>query len=342
LRKAILEGPNDLVLETVDAPAPRAGEALIEVAACGICGSDLHSFRGEHPLVIYPVTPGHEFSGRVVAVGDGVDADLVGRSVCVEPSLFCGACAQCASGRYNICTELRVMGFQAPGAFCERVAVPLNRLHFLPDGVDLLAGALAEPAAVGVHALRRSGASPHDIVLIVGGGVIGLMVLKAALAEGCEAVMVEGSRQRADRAVEFGAGEAFVFSETGPEEVAASGGAGFGAVFECVGRAETIDFAVRAAPRGGTIVAVGVPPGPVPVPMPLVQDGELDLKGTLMYRGEDFTRAIELLASGSINAADFVTHRVALDDIMSGYRIMDAAEPATLKVIVDIGGVTSG
>jgi L-iditol 2-dehydrogenase len=342
LRTAVLKSPGDIALEKTRAPSPGAGEALVEVAACGICGSDLHAFRGEHPLVIYPVTPGHEFSGTVTAVGEGVDPGMAGRRVCVEPSLFCGECVQCASGRYNICSELRVMGFQAPGAFSDLAAVPASRLHLLPDGIDLVSGALAEPAAVGVHALRRSGVEPDDMVLIVGGGVIGLMVLKAALADGCDAVMVEGSATRADRALKFGAEEAFVFQETTAEEVAASGGRGFAAVFECVGRAETIDFAVRTAPRGGTVVAVGVPPGPVLVPMPLVQDGELDIRGTLMYRGEDFERAIELIGSGAIKAEDFVTHKVTLDDLAEGYRIMDEAEPRTLKVIVDVGGVTGG
>ncbi|MHB8896577.1 MAG: zinc-dependent alcohol dehydrogenase, partial [Candidatus Geothermincolia bacterium] len=168
--RAMLHGPGNLVLDQAPEPVPGTGDVLVEVSACGICGSDLHSFRGEHPLVIYPVTPGHEFSGVVVAAGAGVEPDVVGSRVCVEPSLYCGGCPRCRSGRYNICDNLKVMGFQAPGAMCGLVAVPAHRLHPLPDGVDLLSGALAEPAAVGVHAVARSGVKGGERVLVVGAG----------------------------------------------------------------------------------------------------------------------------------------------------------------------------
>jgi 2-desacetyl-2-hydroxyethyl bacteriochlorophyllide A dehydrogenase len=333
MRRAVLGGPGDLTVVDAKEPEPRRGEVLVKVAACGICGSDLHAFNGEHPLVIYPVTPGHEFSGTIVAAGEGADPGLVGRNACVEPSLVCGTCPQCVSGRYNICGGLRVMGFQAPGAMCGFIAVPVDRLHMLPEDVGLEAGALAEPAAVGVHALGRSGVEPGASILIVGAGVIGLMVLKVAKALGCRVAVVEGSAERAERAIGFGADEAVVF----PDALAQPADRGFDAVFECVGRAETIDLAVRAAPRGGTVVAVGVAPGPVPVPMPLVQDGEIDIRGTLMYTGADFERAIELIRSGAITPGEFVTHRVTLDELERGYELAGMAGPETLKVLVEIG-----
>jgi len=339
LKRAVLEAPGRLVVVTDERPTAGPGQVVVEVASCGICGSDLHAFNGEHPLVIYPVTPGHEFSGTIAETGEGVDPGLAGRQVCVEPSLFCGGCLQCLSGRYNICSSLRVMGFQAPGAMCEFISVPRDRLHFLPPGVGLVDGALAEPAAVGVHAVSRSGIGSGDNVLIVGAGVIGLMVLKVAQALGCEAVVVESTPERALRAVDFGAVRAVSFDQLGQGEVPSAPGDGsFAAVFECVGRPETIDLALRAAPRGGTIIVVGVPPGPVPVPVPLIQDGELEVRGTLMYRGEDFERALELLESGAIKPDGFVTHHVSLDEVESGYRLMSDPGAKALKVLVDIGG----
>lgn len=337
MKRALLEGPGILKVVQDDAPEPGAGEVLVRVAACGICGSDLHAYNGEHPLVIYPVTPGHEFSGTVVATGSGVDAGLAGSLVCIEPSLYCGECAQCASGRYNICSNLRVMGFQAPGAFCDFIAVPQNRVHLLPAGVGPVEGALAEPAAVGVHAFARSGLTGGEAVLIVGAGVIGLMVMKVTAAAGCTCVMVEGDKGRAARALDMGADKAIVFGEAPADVIALAGGErGFGAVFECVGRAETIDLALRCAPRGGTVVAVGVPPGPVPVDMALVQDGELEVRGTLMYMGADFDRALELISIGAILADDFVTHRVSLDELDRGYGIAREGGAGTLKVLVDV------
>ena len=337
MKRAMLRGPGDLTVEECVKPEPGPGEVIVRVAACGICGSDLHSFKGEHPLVIYPVTPGHEFAGTVSATGEGVDPGLEGSLACVEPSLFCGQCPQCRSGRYNICDSLRVMGFQAPGAMCEYVAVPAHRLHMLPGDADLLAGALAEPAAVGVHAVARSDLKSGEKALVIGAGVIGLMVLKAALARGCEVVVVEENAERAARAAGFGAADSFVFSEVDVAALSEVGGReDFSAVFECVGKADTIDLAVRVAPRGGTVVTTGVPAGPVPVAMPLVQDGELDIRGTLMYMGEDYERALEMIAAGSIKASDFVTHTFSLDDIVKGYGVMAAAQPATLKVMIEI------
>lgn len=335
MKQVVVDRPGSIAVREAAEAGPGPGEVLIEVAYCGICGSDLHVIRGEHPFVVYPVTPGHEFSGIVLDAGEGVSRDLVGERVSVEPSLYCGECGQCRAGRYNICSALKVMGFQAPGAMTERLAVPAHRLHPLPAGVGMAAGALVEPAAVAVHALSRSGAGSGAGILVVGAGVIGLMVLKVAAAAGCRVTMVESTPERARRAGKFGADEVFVFDDVIPEQLA---GEAFDAVFECVGRPETIDLAVRSAPRGGRIVAVGVFPGSVPVPMSLVQDGELELVGTLMYMGDDFRRAIELVESGAVTTEDFVTDTFGIDDVEAAYRRAGENDPAVLKVFVEIKG----
>ena len=338
MKRVMLEKAGSLSLVTCDEPAPGPGDVLIEVRACGICGSDLHAYLGRHPLVKYPVTPGHEFSGEVVAAGTGVESGLLGSRVCVEPSLACGDCPQCKSGRYNICGNLRVLGFQADGAMCEKVAVPQDRIHVMPPGVDFKGGALAEPAAVGVHALARSGAGPGERILVVGAGVVGLMITRAAKALGCRVTVVEDTRERVSRALDFGADEALLFGEETHRSTRRKPGAGFQAVFECVGKPETLDLAVRLAPRGSTVVVVGVFSQPVPVPIPLVQDGELDLKGTLMYTGEDFRRALDLIAGGLIEPDDFITHTIGLDEVERGYRLLADPEAPTVKVLVEYGG----
>jgi len=131
LKRALLKGPRDLVVEEVTDPAAGPGEVLVRVSACDICRSDVHTYTGIHPFVIYPVVPGHEFSGTIESVGAGVETELVGARVSVEPSFYCGVCRQCLSGRDNICANLRVIGFQAPGAMCELLTVPANRIHLL-------------------------------------------------------------------------------------------------------------------------------------------------------------------------------------------------------------------
>jgi L-iditol 2-dehydrogenase len=203
--------------------------------------------------------------------------------------------------------------------------------------VGLVDGALAEPTAVSVHALSRSGVQEGRPVLIVGAGMIGLVLMKAAGAIGCPVVVVEATAERVGRALDLGADKAFAFDEVEPGEVAAAAGPdGFGAVFECVGSPGTIDFAVRAAPRGGTVVAVGVFPGAVPVPMSLVQDGEVEIRGTLMYRGEDFKRALELLDGGLVRADDIITHRLALDEVERAYRLAGDPGARSLKVMLEL------
>jgi 2-desacetyl-2-hydroxyethyl bacteriochlorophyllide A dehydrogenase len=332
----MLDSPGELRIETCAQPVAGPGEAIVRVMRCGICGSDIHSYLGRHPLVVFPVTPGHEFSGVVAEVGDGVDDGIIGARVCVEPSLTCGRCPQCVSGRYNICEELKVMGFQAPGAFCDRVAVPAEKLHILPDGVSFEAGALAEPLAVGVHALDRSGAGAGGTILIIGTGVIGLMVLTAAVSEGIDVIAIESDAARAQVARSLGAIEVFSPDDKGLARMARK--VQVHAVLECVGRAETADMAVRLAPRGSTVVVVGVFPGPVPVRLDLVQDGELDLTGTLMYTSADFERALLILGRGRMDAGALVTHTVSLEDLAQGYGLLVEPGKLTLKVMVDVGG----
>ena len=336
MRRAMLDSPGELRIEKCAKPEAGPGEAIVRVMRCGICGSDIHSYLGRHPLVVFPVTPGHEFSGVVAEVGDGVDEGIIGARVCVEPSLTCGRCPQCVSGRYNICEELKVMGFQAPGAFCERVAVPAEKLHILPDGVSFEAGALAGPLAVGVHALDRSGVGAGGTILIIGTGVIGLMVLTAAVSEGIDVIAIESDAARAQVARSLGAIEVFSPEEVGLARMARK--VQVHAVLECVGRAETADMAVRLAPRGSTVVVVGVFPGPVPVPLDLVQDGELDLTGTLMYTSADFERALLILGRGRMDAGALVTHTVSLEDLAQGYGLLVEPGKLTLKVMVDVGG----
>lgn len=337
MKRAVLDKPNTLKVMDSDAPRPGPGEALVKVMRCGVCGSDIHSYTGRHPLTVYPVTPGHEFSGIVTEVGDRVDRALEGARVCVEPSLTCGRCPQCLSGRYNICGELKVMGFQAPGAFCELIAVPAEKVHLLPGDVGFDAGALAEPLAVGVHALRRSGAGRGDSALIIGAGVIGLMVLTAARASGIDALVAEPDAARADTARALGATRVFPGGRHSSELISAVSEAGVGFVFECVGLARTADMAVRLAPRGSTLVVAGVFPGPVPVPLDLVQDGELDIRGTLMYMAEDFELALGLLGDGLVDTEALITHSVPLEQLERGYNIAIERRPPTLKVMVRVG-----
>lgn len=336
MRQVLLEGPGRLAVLEGPEPVPGPGEALVRVEACGICGSDVHSFAGRHPFVIYPVVPGHEFCGTVEAVGEGAPEEWVGSRVVVEPSLACGTCLQCRAGRYNICGALRVMGFQAPGAMCELISVPEDRVHVLPVGMSARAGALVEPCAVAVHAFARARTRAGGWVAVIGAGVIGGMLVRVARSAGCRVVCIEKDPGRLARLPEVDA--ALVPSEDTAPEIRELTSGELGAVFECVGCADTLDLAVRAAPRGSTVVVVGVFGEPVPMEAALVQDGELELKGTLMYMASDFQEAIRLIAAGAVEPSDFITHVVPLEGVEGAFRMLLAPTEPVMKVIVEPGG----
>jgi len=336
MKCAILKKAGEILIKDIEEPPVKKGEALLRIHACGICGSDLHSYSGKHPFVIYPIIPGHECSGEIVEVGEGVDQSILGKKACIEPSLFCGECPRCKSGRYNICDNLRVLGFQAPGAMCEYISVPLHRIHILPDTCDYFSGALVEPCAVAVHALSRAAMNKGDWILIIGGGVIGLMLLKVAKASGFKVGLVEAREERMRIALSFGADFA-----TSPAEFQKESGpkfrpGEFAAVFECVGNESAINLAIRAAPRGSTVVVAGVFSGPCMLPVELIQDGEIEVKGTLMYMKDDFEKAIELILRGIIKKEDFITRTVTLEEVDSGFKMLLDPDVQTLKVMVSI------
>ena len=193
-----------VVSETAD-PAAGAGEVRIRVHRCGICGSDLHAFKGEHPFISLPAYPGHELAGVIDQLGSGVKGWSIGDRVCVQPQLICGECPLCESGRYNICVDLRVMGCQGPGGLADYILSPAAMLHHLPDTVSFDQGALVEPLAVGVRAVRRAGNVGGRTALIQGAGTIGLTCLMVAKVYGTALTVITDTREdRRERAREIG------------------------------------------------------------------------------------------------------------------------------------------
>jgi len=326
-----------LVEEEVPAPEPKAGEALVAVKCVGVCGSDIHAYYGEHPYISCPIVPGHEFVGIVTKVGEGVDEGWLGRRVTALPSLVCGKCYNCRSGRFNICQELKVIGCQSDGAFAEFVPVPADKLFALPDEMSWEEAALIEPLAVAVHAVRIAGDIVNQRVVVYGGGPIGLLVMQVVKAYGAkEVILSEPNSFRRSLAQKLGADyvidpgtvqpSRWLLDKFGPEGIDLS--------FECVGVEATIQEAILSNRKGTTIVVAGVFPKPVMVDMGLVQDRELKLLGTLMYIKEDFTEAIELLSSGRVKGLPLVTHRVAFADTPKAFEIIAKEKGSCVKLLI--------
>jgi L-iditol 2-dehydrogenase len=339
MKQAELYAPLDVRLREAPRPAPGADEVLIAVARVGICGSDLHAYHGRHPFIQLPVVPGHEFAGTVAEVGPDVRGFVPGQRVTVEPSLVCGTCINCRQGRYNICERLQVIGCQTSGALAEYLAVPAAKVLLLPDSLTWDQGALLEPLAVAVHAVRVARFQPGADVLILGGGTIGLMVLQAAKAFGAGQVMISDLIQRRlDLALQLGAERAVSPTQTDLAQVLEEtfGPPRADVIFECVGVAATAREAVRAARKGTRIVLAGVFEEEVPLSLGLVQDRELELVGTLMYAGDDFATAIRLVGSGQVEVEPLITHRFPLSRAAEAFAAADDRERA-LKVLVEIG-----
>lgn len=321
--RAVVRAPHRIELEERELADPGPGEVLLRTLAVGICGSDLHVLEGLHPFVTLPVFPGHEVVAEVEAAGAGAEG-WVGRRVVLEPSLVCGACRNCRSGRYNICEHLAVMGFQAPGGMGERFLAPADRLHGVPEAMSTDAAVLVEPVAVATHAMRMAGPVADRDVAVVGAGTIGLLCAQVARAHGVASLAVSdvdpGRRALA---------EGFGFqarNELAPATVDVA--------LECVGVEGALQQAIASSRKGATVAVVGVYGADPRVQAGLVQDWELRLQGCLMYTAEDYREAIRLLEAGAIDVGRMISARYPLDEVEAAFE-RAAARGATLKVVIE-------
>jgi (R,R)-butanediol dehydrogenase/meso-butanediol dehydrogenase/diacetyl reductase len=331
----------------VPAPAVRPGEVLVEVAACGLCGSDLHEYlhgpvyipRKPHPLtgVMPPVTLGHEFAGRVVEAGAGVERPQPGDRVAVNPCLFCGECPWCRRGQGNHCAKLATLGLSRDGALAPLVAVPAYGCHLVPPEVDDEQAAVVEPLAVAVHACARSRLVPGERAAVVGAGAVGLLVLQVLRARGAGwTAVIEPREERRRLARALGADLVLDPAAGDPAHAIAdcTGGERAAVAFECVGHEQAFATAMRAAGKGGRVVQVGLVPEAVPVNLLGLLAHEKEIIGSSAYVGE-FPEAIALLARGAVRIAPLLTARVPLERALpDGLEALLRPEEGHVKVLV--------
>jgi 2-desacetyl-2-hydroxyethyl bacteriochlorophyllide A dehydrogenase len=337
MRQVVVTSPEDIQVVEVPRPGPpSAGQVLVASRLVGICGTDVHAAAGHHPFIDRPYRPGHEVVGVVEQVGEGVTGLAAGDRVVLEPNLTCGECPQCRDGRYNICRNLAVFGCQTPGGMADVFVVARDRLHRIPDGMSDELAALVEPLATPVHAVRRAGVRPGSRVAVLGAGPIGLLVLVAAKAAGAEVVVVtDVLPEKLDRARRLGADEALRADAPDLVDRAANILKGADVVFDCVAAAGSMAQAVELVDKGGTVMVVGIAPGPTSIPLHLVQDREIAVIGSLMYVREDVERAIALLSSGAVAADELVTAVYPLDRAAEAFAA--SADPQQVKVLVSVG-----
>ncbi len=338
MKQAVMTAPGRIEFRTVAAPKACAGEVLVRVRRIGVCGSDVHVYHGLHPYTTYPVVQGHEFSGIVESVGAGVTSTEPGRKVTALPQITCGQCPPCRRGDYHICDDLKVQGFQADGTAQELFVTEAGKIVPLPDEFTFEQGALVEPAAVAVHAVKRAGDLAGRNAVVLGAGPVGNLVAQSARAAGAGVLITDLSDYRLDVARRCGIEHQADASGESLAEAArrAFGQAGFDAAFECVGAEATISAAVENINKGGTIIVVGVFSAPPNVDLGLVQNNELTIRGTLMYKKEDYLDAVAGIAAGTIATDPLISKHFDFDDYLEAYRYIERSGREVMKVFINL------
>lgn len=315
-------------LELVDLPAPEAGpgELLMRVSACGICGSDLSSYKRG----LFPGVPGHEVAGVVEAAGDGVEGWRAGQAAVLRPATGCGACDQCQAGAYHRCiASLTGDGSTRPGGFSELMAARADRLRPLPPGLAPEVACLAEPLSVAIHGVRRAGLRAGENVIVLGLGSIGLLATAAVRRLGAGRITgIDPVEVRRELAAGLCAEAVY------PRAAAARGEAdGAPVVLECSGRPEAIQEAIDLAGPGGRVVLLGIAVAEATVIPVFWITREITVSGSINSRLEDFEEALALLADDP-GVGRIVTRRVALDEVPATFETL--LHPAGVgKVVVD-------
>jgi L-iditol 2-dehydrogenase len=326
------KGPGNLELRTITDPRPKNDEALIEVAAAGICGTDVH-IKYDQTFYTPPVVLGHEYSGRVVEVGSDVTEIVVGDLVVSPATAYCGKCYQCKTGHMNRCTssKKRILGTSlANGAFAKYLTVPEYIIHKIPYGVDLEHAALAEPTACVVHSvIDKSPIMPGDVVVVQGPGTMGLLAAQVAKAMGAGKVIVTGvsaDQWRFDIAKQLGV-DSTLNVQTDPNPVKTirqeTEGHGADVVIEASGACIACNQALDFVKVAGHVTLLGIRGRPLDIDLDAMAIKELTMSGTWGTLPSSWVTTLRLMASKKVDVAPLITHRIALEMWEEGFELME-------------------
>lgn len=339
MKVATTVAPGVMEVGQADEPTPGEAEALIAVEAVGLCGSDFHLYDGRHPYAHFPQVQGHEFVGRIAGFGPGYDGPLApGDRVAVEPFIACGHCFACGRGRYNCCTDLKVMGAHVGGALREFVTVPASQLYPIGD-MPTRTAVLIEPLTIGLQCVVRAGITAHDTVVVMGAGPIGQAVTLGAADRGARVLAVDRVPSRLKLAQQLGA-EAVVNTEH-DDAVAAverfTGGDGAAVVVEATGVPALIRMALDCAAHSGTVVIVGISDGDVAIPVGLFTRKEINILGSRNNTGL-FPAAIALAGRAADQLPALVTHTYPLADTPEAIEYAMHHPQEVEKAVILVGG----
>lgn len=344
MKSLLLKEYGSLAIADLAQPEPGEREVLVRVAACGICGSDVHGYDGSSGRRIPPLVMGHEAAGVIVGLGAGVTAYRVGDRVTFDSTVYCGRCGFCKRGEVNLCDRREVIGvscgeYRRDGAFAEYIVVPERILYRLPGNMSFPEAAMLEATSVALHAVKVSGAKTGDTTLVVGAGMIGLLTMQALRAKGVGRVMIADiDETRLTLAELLGADEAL--RGTGGEIAEAilqrTGGVGADLVFDAVGRAKTVAESIDSVRKGGTVTLIGNIEPEVRLPLQKVVSRQIRIQGTAASAGE-YPEAIELISKGRVHVRPLITAVAPLEEGPRWFERLHAQEPNLMKVVLAPG-----
>lgn len=325
MQAVVLPAPGEITIVDVPDPTPGPGEVVVEVARVGICGTDLHIIAGQFPPTPFPIIPGHEFSGTVVAIGSGVSTGVeLGHRVAVDPSIYCGHCRYCRAGRGNLCENWNATGDTVNGAFARFVTVPAANCYLMPDSMTFAQGAFVEPVSCAVHGVRRLGVESGERILVIGAGPMGLVLTQLLASAGAQVSVVDRIAAKLARAEDLGA----VATATSTSELSTLG---FDAAVDVTGAAPAISDAFDALARGGRLQIFGVASAEARVALSpfRIYNDEITIVGTMAVLNS-FGSALDLVARGVVDADALLTHTYPLVDFAEAIGMVESG--AALKV----------
>ena len=327
--------------EDVPTPVAGAGEVLVAVKACGICGSDVHGMDGSTGRRRPPIIMGHEASGVIAEVGAGVSEWKPGDRVTFDSTIYCGRCDFCRAGQINLCNHRRVLGvscedYRQHGAFAEYVVVPQHILYRLPDGLSFEQAALVEALSIAVHAVRRTPVQVNDTAVVIGVGMIGLLLVQVLRAAGCgQVIAVDVAPDKLALAAKLGATAVVDSSQANALEQiqALTQGHGADCSFEAVGIGPTVDLALRCVRKGGSVTLVGNVAPNVDFALQIAVTRELSVFGSCASRGE-YPACLDLLARGAVQVAPLISAVAPLAEGAEWFDRLYRKEPGLIKVVL--------
>lgn len=332
----VCQKPNEFKMTEAEPPVMEQGEALVRIRRIGICGTDLHAYKGNQPYFTYPRVLGHELSGTVLESSSG--EFQAGNQVSIIPYLECGSCIACRNGKTNCCTNMRVLGVHTDGGMREIISVPVDHL-IKTDGLSLDQAALLEPLSIGAHAVRRSGLQKGELALVIGAGPIGLGVMVLAKQRGANVIAMDMNENRLQFCKEWAQADYTVNVRNNPMEALAeiSSGELPTVVFDATGNAKSMMDSFNYVSHGGRLVFVGLVKADIAFNDPDFHKKELTLMSSRNATREDFDIVIQAVRnSGEIDIDRYITHRASFGQMIEEFESWLNPANGVIKAIVEV------